>query len=295
VVRGPERRVADQHPGGQDASGGGVHPGHRERLLGGQDGQQAGQALGQHGLARTRGAHHQQVVPAGGGHLEGVAPEGLSLDIGQIGDVGWRRGRRGGRDGRPHAPGAQDLRQLGQRRDAVRGRTPDQEGLAGIAQGHDQLQGCRGVRQRDHARDVAQRAVEPELAAEGQPRGAVRGELARGHQHPDGDGQVEPGAPFPDARRGEVHRHPAQRPGQPTREKGGPDPVTRLTHGGVGQAHNGEAGQPVGDVDLDRDRVAHGAGQRRGGNGSEHAEERSASRLVRRSLLGHSVPIARHA
>ena len=40
-----------------------------------------------------------------------------------------------------------------------------------------------------------------------------------------------------------------------------------------GQCHDGEAGQALGDVNLDRDRSADGAGERGGGYGSEHAEE----------------------
>ncbi len=60
------------------------------------------------------------------------------------------------------------------------------------------------------------------------------------------------------------------------REDGGPDAVTRLSHGRVRQAHDGEAGEPVGDVDLDRDSAAHGTVQRGGaGGGDEHHGERS--------------------
>jgi hypothetical protein len=286
-VRGPEGRVADQHPVGQRASGGGVHLGHRQRLFGRQRGQQAGQALGQHGLARARRTHHQEVVPPGRRHLEHVAAQGLSPDIGQIGDLGRRRGGLRRWDGRPVGPGAQDLRQLGQRGHPVRGVAPDQRGLPGIAERHDQLERCRGIRQGDHARDMAQRAVEAELATECERARAVRGKLARGHQHPHGDGQVQTGASLTHPRGSQVHRDPAQRPGQPTREESRPHAVARLAHGGLGQTHDGETGQAVGDMDLHRDRLAQGAGQGRRRDTSEHAEERSPSR---RLLPGHIRP-----
>ena len=191
--------MADQHPVGEEAPGGRVHPGHRQRLFGSEGGQQPGQALGQHGLARSGRAHHQQVVASGRRHFEGVAPEGLSPHIGQVGPVRRRSGRRRGRDGGPLAPGPQDLRQFGQRRHPVYRVAPDQEGLPGVAEGHDQLEGCRGVGQGDHARDMTQGAVQPQLATERQRLGAGRWKLARGHQHPHGDRQVEPGTPLPDA------------------------------------------------------------------------------------------------
>ncbi len=67
----------------------------------------------------------------------------------------------------------------------------------------------------------------------------------------------------------------AQWPGQTAREQGGSDAVARLAHRGVGQADDGEARKTVGDVNLDRDRSADGAVERGGGDGREHAEERS--------------------
>ena len=135
-------------------------------------------------------------------------PKGCPLTSARSGrSGGGAAGGAGGMAGHV-APGPQDLRQLGQRRHAVYGVAPDQEGLPGVAQGHDQLKRCRGVGQGDHARDMAQGAVQPQLATEGQCLGAGRWKLARGHQHPDGDGQVEPGAPLrtPDGARLTVTR-----------------------------------------------------------------------------------------
>jgi len=50
--------------------------------------------------------------------------------------------------------------------------------------------------------------------------------------------------------------------------------VTRLPYR-IGQSDNGEARQPVGDVDLDGDRAADGTGQGGSGYGGEHVKERS--------------------
>jgi len=63
--------------------------------------------------------------------------------------------------------------------------------------------------------------------------------------------------------------------------------VARLAHGGLGQTHDGETGQAVGDMDLHRDRLAQGAGQGRRRDTSEHAEERLPAR---RLLPGHIRP-----
>ena len=65
-------------------------------------GQNGRQALGEHGLARARRPDKQDVVPAGGGHLERALDVLLRLDLGKI-DRKVRRGRkrrrRHGRDG----------------------------------------------------------------------------------------------------------------------------------------------------------------------------------------------------
>ena len=275
VVRRAKRRLADEHTIGRETAGGGVHPRHRERLLGREGGQEPRQAFGQHRLARPGRAHHEEVVPPRRRDLEGVAAQALPPHIGQVGNH-WRHGSRARRrEGWPRVPGAQETRQLGQRCHAVGGVPPDQGRLTGVAQGHDQPVRCRRIGQRDHAGHVAQRAVQAELAAEGQPLGAGRRELPRRHQDAHGDGQVEPGARFAHARWCKVDGDPPQRPREPAREQGCTHPVARLAHGGVGEPDDGEPGQPVGDMDLDRDRTADRAGQRGGSNGGEHAEERS--------------------
>ena len=79
-------------------------------------------------------------------------------------------------------------------------------------------------------------------------------------------GRSSPAPPLrtPDGARLTVTRRRGQL--QPAREEGGPHPVAGLAHGGVGQADDGEAGEPVRDVDLDRDGLPDGAVQGGGGD-----------------------------
>jgi hypothetical protein len=62
---------------------------------------------------------------------------------------------------------------------------------------------------------------------------------------------------------------------QAAREDGGPYPVPRFAAGGIGQADDGEARQPVRDVDLYGDRLTDGTTKSGRCDGCEHAEERS--------------------
>ena len=151
-----------------------------------------------------------------------------------------------------------------------------------------------GIGQGDHARHMAQRPVQPEFTAEGEPVGTARRKLARRHEDADRDGQVEPGTAFAYAGGREVDGHPAHRPRQATREQRGTHAVARLAHGRIGQTHDGEPRQAIGDMDFDRDPPTDRAGQRGGGNGSEHAQERSPAVPFRDSPPAIRVPF-RHA
>ena len=118
-------------------------------------------------------------------------------------------------------------------------------GLADAQQGHDDRRGREGVDQRHDAGDAPNRPVEAELAEECHPRQRFGRKFAGGHEQGHGDGEVEAGAALPDdAGRGQVDGHPFERPRPPARQEGSPDAVARLAAGGVGQAHDVEAGQP---------------------------------------------------
>ena len=84
VVRGAERATPIE------ILTGGEQPGHAgddrdlERLVVIERRQQAGDGPRQEGLAGTRRPDHEQVVPAGQGHLERPAGDGLTAHLGQV-------------------------------------------------------------------------------------------------------------------------------------------------------------------------------------------------------------------
>ena len=169
VVRRPERRAVEQRAVGQRAAGRRVDAGDGERLLGRERREQPGQALGQHGLARPGRPDHQEVVAPGRGDLERPATDRLAPHVGQVGLVGRSAGAAdGGRWLGPLGLAAQHPGQVAQRRRAVDVAAAHEGRLAHVAERHHEAEGRRGVGQGDHAGDVAQRAVEPELAAEGE-------------------------------------------------------------------------------------------------------------------------------
>ena len=85
-----------------------------------------------------------------------------------------------------------------------------------------------------HAGHPPKAAVEPELGEERETLDRGRLELAVGHEHPDRDRQVEPRATFAETRRGQVDCDPLQRPPEAAGHDRTPDPVSRLTTGGIG-------------------------------------------------------------
>ena len=206
----------------------------------------------------------------------GTPADRLAPDVGR-GRDGAGAATGGGR-GRRRGPGRRPRRTATARRAWPRRATSaaaHQRRLPDVAQRDHQAERRRRVGQGDHARHVAQRAVQAQFAAEGEALGAPGAQLAGGDEEADGDGQVEAGAALAHARGRQVDRDPPQRPRQAAREDGGADPVACLAHRGVGQAHDGEPGQAVGDVDLDRDGAADGA--------TSVAEATEASMLKERS------------
>ena len=212
VMRGAEGWAVEQRAVGHGAARSRVDPGHGEGLLGREAREEPGQALGEHGLARAGRPDHEEVVATGGGNLERPSTDRLAPHVGEIrlfwGIVG---GRRDGHIGPAHLP-AQHAGQLGQRRCAMDGVPADEQGLPHVAQRHHQAEGRRGVGQRDHARHVPQRAVEPELSAERQPLAARGTQLTGGDEEPDGDGEVEASTALTHARWRKVDGDPSQRP-----------------------------------------------------------------------------------
>ena len=104
---------------------------------------------------------------------------------------------------------------------------------------------------RHRAPHRTERAIERELAEA--ERLHVDGELAARAQDPERDRQVEACAFLAPLGRREVHGHAAERELVARIADRRAHALTRLLHRGVGKADDDERGQPVGDVDLDRD------------------------------------------
>ena len=154
--------------------------------------EQPDQTFGQHRLARPGRPDHEEVVPPRRGDLDGAAAEGLAPHVGEVGrcrDAHCSAGRWGGG---PGGLTAQDGDQISQRGRAVHSRTADELGLPHVAERHDQSEGGGRIGQSDHARDVAQRPVQPQLATESETLGAIRVQLAGGDEqtHRDREGRV---------------------------------------------------------------------------------------------------------
>ncbi len=127
VVRGPEGPAADERACGERPTRGRVDTCDREGLVGVERGQKTGEPLGQHRLARTRWPDHQEMVRAGGRHLEGAPAESLapgSPDDNEITSCSCRRLLRRQRLGR----GTNLWRPGLTRRDAFSGTTPRRNG-----------------------------------------------------------------------------------------------------------------------------------------------------------------------
>jgi hypothetical protein len=228
----------------------------------------------QHRLARTGRPDHEEMVRSRGCDLERAPAESLTAHIGEVGyqtGVVLDRGRRWRR------PCGLTPEYSGQRLHAVGLLAAHERRLAQVAQRDDEPGRHRGVGQGDHARDVTQRTVEAQLAAERQPFGAGGTDLAGGDEKASSDREVETGAPFADARRSQVDGDPTEGPGQSAREDGGAYAIACLADGRVGQTDNGEPRQPVRHVDLDRDGATHGTVERGGRDGGKHEDERSGS------------------
>ena len=174
VVRRPEGWALEQRVLGQGAACGRMDTGHRERLVPSERWEQSDQALGEHGLARPGRPDHEEVVAPRRRNLNGSAAQGLAPHVGEVGlggSTGCRRRRR--RCGGPASLAAKHAHQIGQSGRAVSVLSAHECRLPHVAERHHQAE-WRGssVGQRDHARYVAERAIESQLAAEGEAIGA---------------------------------------------------------------------------------------------------------------------------
>ena len=84
-MRVPEGRSTRQSGAGKGQPGHRVDAGHLQRRRPVEIREEPREAGGEHRLSGSWGAHQQQVVATGGGHLERPPGETLSTDIGQVG------------------------------------------------------------------------------------------------------------------------------------------------------------------------------------------------------------------
>src|SRR5581483_2940288 len=87
VVRGAERRVADQRVIGREQPRDRVDPGHLERLVRRERGQDARDTSREHRLPGSRRPREEEVVATGGGELESAATALLSSHVGEVGEA----------------------------------------------------------------------------------------------------------------------------------------------------------------------------------------------------------------
>ena len=142
-------------------------------------------------------------------------------------------------------------------------RTADELGLPHVAERHDQSEGGDRIGQSDHPRDVTQRPVQPQLATESETLGAIRVHSPAATSRPTAMGRSSPAPPLrtPEGARFVVILRMGQ--GR-SLDRMAADVISSLADRGVGQTDDGEAGQPIGDLDLNRDTASDGAAQNGG-------------------------------
>jgi len=164
-------------------------------------GEHRGDASGEERLACAGRPDHEEVVPASGGHFQGLSAPGEAPDDGEIGDdvitvrlvglcSGWVRRRR-----RPillALQGSSGLRQGHRRKDA---HSLDQHSFGRVIgwKEHSRRAGApQGIDHGENAGDRAERAVEPELADYSHTVEHTVGKFIGGHHQAQGKGKVEP-------------------------------------------------------------------------------------------------------
>ncbi len=258
----------------------------------------------QHRLARPGRPDQHEPVASGQGDLEGPACLEEAAHVRQVGRLAARpraagRGRGGalgGHELRPvrrgaagHPSPAKDVGGLRQRSGPDDLDPLDEARLVDRVRGHDDPPRAAPGEGRDHreeTRDRTDLAPQAELAEE-RPA-AARGHLLRADEDGEGDPEVEGGAGLGDVGGSQVDGDPTGRVDEPAVSQGAPDPLPGLSERGVGEAHDREARQPGGHVDLDPHGPTLEAVEGGGEDACEHGPHGSGERLPagQRSLIG---------
>ena len=241
-----------------------------QSLVGAHAWQQAGKALGQHRLARAWRSNHQKTVPTGCRNFKHPLGAGLPFDVSQI----WVGGLQCWLSGRHPAPARCRLRGgcikgLGQKlphhieqmAGAVDLGLRHQGRLLGAARRqHQPCEHLPGMQRQAHGQRTAHRAQvarQRKLASKlvaGEPR---RVDLAAGRQNTQSDRQIKATRVFGQIGWRQVHRD-ALVVGklQPRVLNGAAHPLAGLFDLDIGQPHQREARQAIGQMHFDR----HGGG-----------------------------------
>jgi len=141
VMRRAERTDADQSGAGIEYSGDAMDLRGFEGFFKTKRGKNRGHAFGQHGLARARGADHEDVVAAGAGDLESTLGGLLAADVLEVDDIVLGFAQQGVAiysQGLNAVAGIDEADDVEQRLHRIDFDASNHRGLAGIQFGHDQ-------------------------------------------------------------------------------------------------------------------------------------------------------------
>ena len=196
-------------------------------------------------------------MPAGAGHLKGPFHVFLAFHLAEVvGKLSLGLGKLGARvDGGGLQLGlpVEEGDDLLQRVETIHVEVVDDGRLHGIVARQDEAIEMQLARQYGHgqgALDGAQRAVEPEFAHDHVAVEQLGRHLLVAGQDAYGDGQVVGRALLLDVGRRHVDDHIFAREVKARLDDGAARALAALFHGGVGQAHDGEAAAPL-DRDFD--------------------------------------------
>ena len=247
-MRGAERPPGDEPLRARHAGRHRVDLGRGERLGLVERRQDPRQALREHRLAGAGRPEEEQVVAARGRDLERALGVLLAGDVGEVEAAALVGGEgaptaSGGLGERPLA--AQVADGVGEGGGGIQARAAHHRGLGEVVGGQDHggAAAGRGLDDREHAAHRAQRAVERELADQPRLRRAG-GRQAGGHQHPGGDRQVEERALLALLGGGEVDDDALRLDLTPEVADRRQDPLAGLAHRRVGEADDGQVGEP---------------------------------------------------
>lgn len=269
VMRRSKRRSTHEARRRQRQAGGAVDPRHRTGGIGIELGQQPRQSPSKHCLPRAGGPDEEEMVATRGRDFERKPGCVLPSHITEV-ELGRRRVDIESKiDVGPRQTLGNDVDDITKAVDGPHSFGEPERGDPSVDRADDDP---RLVEHIDHRQDPphwSNRAIEPELADRGHPFETLDRYLAAGAENAERNGKVEPRADFAKAARGEVDGHPLHRPFEFARLDRRSHTIASFATRCVGETDDREAGEPIGDVDLDRDTRAVDAVEGRGLNGGK--------------------------